>query len=73
MPALNMRTYTVTRETTADPERLRRAVEFVTSGLSGGHFTPVVDRVFDMDEIVAAHRCLEAGTQIGKIVVTVEH
>ncbi|MFF7275269.1 zinc-binding dehydrogenase [Streptomyces griseorubiginosus] len=73
MPALNMRTYTVTRETTADPERLRRAAQFVTSGLSGGAFAPVVDRVFGLDEIVAAHRYLEAGTQIGKIVVTVDH
>ncbi|WP_449349856.1 zinc-dependent alcohol dehydrogenase family protein [Streptomyces shaanxiensis] len=73
MPALNMRTYTVTRETTADPERLRRAAQFVTSGLSGGAFAPVVDRVFGLDEIVAAHRYLEAGSQIGKIVVTVDH
>ncbi|MFC8427650.1 zinc-dependent alcohol dehydrogenase family protein [Streptomyces sp. NPDC057253] len=73
MPALNMRTYTVTRETTAHPERLRRAVAFVSSGLSGGAFTPVVDRVFALDDIVAAHRHLEAGTQIGKIVVTVDH
>ncbi|MFE3851028.1 zinc-dependent alcohol dehydrogenase family protein [Streptomyces griseorubiginosus] len=73
MPALNMRTNTVTRETTADPERLRRAAQFVTSGLSGGAFAPVVDRVFGLDEIVAAHRYLEAGSQIGKIVVTVDH
>nr|WSW67705.1 zinc-dependent alcohol dehydrogenase family protein [Streptomyces sp. NBC_00995] len=70
MPALNMRTYTV-HEITADPERLRRAVAFVSSGLRSGAFRPVVDRTFGLDEIVAAHRYLEAGTQIGKIVVTV--
>jgi NADPH:quinone reductase-like Zn-dependent oxidoreductase len=72
MPALNMRTYTV-HETTTDPERLRRAAAFVSSGLRSGAFEPVVDRVFGLDEIVAAHRYLEAGDQVGKIVVTVNH
>ncbi|MFJ9949109.1 zinc-dependent alcohol dehydrogenase family protein [Kitasatospora sp. NPDC091207] len=72
MPALNMRTYTI-HETTRDAERLRRAEAFVTSGLRGGAFTPVVDRVFGLDEIAEAHRHMEAGTQVGKIVVTVDH
>ncbi|MFC5826483.1 zinc-dependent alcohol dehydrogenase family protein [Nonomuraea insulae] len=71
MPALNLRTYTVTHETTADPERLRRAVAFVTAGLRTGAFAPVVDRVFGLEEIVEAHRYMEAGAQIGKIVVAV--
>ncbi|MFE4021096.1 zinc-dependent alcohol dehydrogenase family protein [Streptomyces sp. NPDC059101] len=34
---------------------------------------PVVDRVFVLDEIAAAHRYMEAGAQVGKIVVTVDH
>ncbi|GCB43407.1 zinc-dependent alcohol dehydrogenase family protein [Streptomyces sp. NL15-2K] len=72
MPALNMRTYTV-HETTRDPRRLRRAEAFVASGLSSGAFAPVVDRVFGLDEIVEAHRYLEAGAQVGKIVVAVGH
>ncbi|MHB6912681.1 zinc-dependent alcohol dehydrogenase family protein [Streptomyces sp. DB-54] len=72
MPALNMRTYTLF-ETTADLERLRRAEAFVTSGLRTGAFKPVVDRVFVLDEIAAAHRYMEAGAQVGKIVVTVDH
>lgn len=70
MPALNMRTYTV-HETTRDPVRLRRAEAFVASGLRTGAFEPVVDRVFGLDEIVEAHRSMEAGGQVGKIVVTV--
>ncbi|MFI1334981.1 zinc-dependent alcohol dehydrogenase family protein [Streptomyces sp. NPDC020845] len=73
MPALNMRTYTVTRELTAHPERLRRAEAFVSSGLRNGAFQPVVDRTFALDAIVEAHRYMEAGTQVGKIVVTVDH
>ncbi|MFD9379859.1 zinc-dependent alcohol dehydrogenase family protein [Streptomyces sp. NPDC059999] len=70
MPALNMRTYTML-ETTARPERLRRAQAFVASGLRSGAFRPVVDRTFELDEIVEAHRYLESNAQIGKIVVTV--
>ncbi|WP_182906285.1 zinc-dependent alcohol dehydrogenase family protein [Microbispora sp. H13382] len=72
MPALNMRTYTVL-ETTKDPERLRRAVAFVASGLRTGAFRPVVDRLFSLEEVVRAHRHMESGTQIGKIVLTVDH
>ena len=72
MPALNMQTYTALK-TTADPERLRRAAEFVSSGLSTGAFKPTVDRVFALDRIADAHRYLEAGNHIGKIVVAVDH
>jgi NADPH:quinone reductase-like Zn-dependent oxidoreductase len=72
MPALNMRTYTLF-ETTTDEERLRRAEAFIFSGLRGGAFKPVVDRVFDLDDIVEAHRYLESNAQVGKIVVTVNH
>ncbi|GIH90244.1 zinc-dependent alcohol dehydrogenase family protein [Planobispora siamensis] len=72
MPALNMRTYTLL-ETTKRPERLRRAAAFVTSGLRSGAFRPVVDRTFELGDIVEAHRYLESNAQIGKIVVTVTH
>ncbi|WP_371778090.1 zinc-dependent alcohol dehydrogenase family protein [Streptosporangium subroseum] len=69
MPALNMRTYTML-EIAGDPQRLRRAAAFVASGLRGGAFRPVVDRVFPLEEIVQAHRHMESNTQFGKIVVT---
>ncbi|MEU1719598.1 zinc-dependent alcohol dehydrogenase family protein [Nonomuraea sp. NPDC005692] len=72
MPALNMRTYTM-HETTRVPERLRRAAAFVASGLRSGAFRAVVDRTFDLEEIVQAHRHLESNAQFGKIVVTVRH
>ncbi|MEV1172443.1 zinc-binding dehydrogenase, partial [Nonomuraea sp. NPDC049784] len=73
MPALNMRTYTVTREITHDPQRMRRAAAFVASGLRTGAFRPVVDRVFPLEEIVQAHQYMESNAQFGKIVVTVAH
>ncbi|MFJ9458370.1 zinc-dependent alcohol dehydrogenase family protein [Kitasatospora sp. NPDC101447] len=60
-------------EVTRDDERLRRARAFVTAGLADGTFTPAVDRVFEgLDTIAEAHRYLEAGTQTGKIVITVD-
>ncbi|WP_329176592.1 zinc-dependent alcohol dehydrogenase family protein [Streptomyces sp. NBC_01477] len=70
MPALAMRTFLVF-ETTTDPDRLRRAAAFVTSGLRSGAFRPVVSRTFGLDSVVEAHRYLESGEQIGKIVLTV--
>ncbi|MFE2014408.1 zinc-dependent alcohol dehydrogenase family protein [Streptomyces sp. NPDC059491] len=72
MPAVSLRTYTMP-ETTRDPERLRRARAFVESGLRTGAVEPAVDRTFPLDAIVSAHRALEAGHQVGKIVVTVPH
>jgi NADPH:quinone reductase-like Zn-dependent oxidoreductase len=72
MPALTMRTYTL-HETTRRPERLRRAEAFVASGLRSSAFRPTVDRTFDLDEIIEAHRYLESNVQFGKIVVTVGH
>ncbi|WP_327676122.1 zinc-dependent alcohol dehydrogenase family protein [Kitasatospora sp. NBC_00458] len=67
-----MRSYTLD-ETTRDPEGLRRAEAFVASGLRSGAFQPEVDRVFPLAEIAEAHRYMEAGAQVGKIVVTVDH
>ncbi|MFD9560705.1 zinc-binding dehydrogenase [Streptomyces sp. NPDC059994] len=49
------------------------ALSGVTSGLRTGAFAPAVDRVFGLDEIVEAHRYMEAGGRVGKIVVTVDH
>ncbi|NEE01085.1 zinc-dependent alcohol dehydrogenase family protein [Phytoactinopolyspora halotolerans] len=72
MPPLNMRTYTML-ETARDPERLRRAEAFVLSGLRSGALRPVVDRTFELEHMVEAHRYMESNVQIGKIVVTVSH
>ncbi|MFH8755932.1 zinc-dependent alcohol dehydrogenase family protein [Streptomyces atroolivaceus] len=71
-PALTTRTYTVF-EVTTDPERLRRGVAFVNAGLTSGSFTPVMDKTFTLDAIADAHRHMETGTHIGKIIVEVPH
>ncbi|WP_157252938.1 zinc-dependent alcohol dehydrogenase family protein [Nonomuraea typhae] len=58
---------------TGDPGRLARARAFIMAGLRSGTLAPVIDRTFDLEDIVEAHRHLESNTQIGKVVVTVRH
>ena len=58
-------------DTLLDPAKLAAAVDFIGQGVASGKLTPVIDRLFAFDEIVAAHRHLEASHQFGKIVVTV--
>ncbi|MEM5431075.1 zinc-dependent alcohol dehydrogenase family protein [Cupriavidus oxalaticus] len=57
--------------TSGDPERQRAAVDFILGGLASGALKPVIDKTFTFDEMVEAHRYLEANGQFGKIVVTV--
>lgn len=59
-------------EILADPVRRRAAIAYVHAGLADGALCPVIDRTFDLDDIVAAHRYLEGNDQIGKVVVTVQ-
>jgi len=59
--------------TTQQPEQLRRAEHFINAGLRSGSLSPVIDRTFDLDDVVQAHRYLESNAQIGKIVLTVQH
>ena len=57
--------------TSGDAQRRKAAVDFVLAGLEKGTLKPVIDRVFPFDQIVEAHRYLEASGQFGKIVVTI--
>lgn len=45
---------------TGDPEALRRAEHFVRAGLATGGFTPTVDRIFDFDDVAAAHAYVDS-------------
>ncbi len=54
-----------------DPVVVRRMAAFLTAGLRSGALRPVIDRVFSLGEIADAHRHLERGQQVGKIVVAV--
>jgi NADPH:quinone reductase-like Zn-dependent oxidoreductase len=59
------------REIAIDPARLEAAKAFIVDGLAGGTLRPVIDRVFDFEDMVEAHRYLESNVQFGKIVATV--
>lgn len=56
---------------TRDPHKLAALKQFVSDGLAGGKLHPTIARTFAFDDIAAAHRFMEAGEQVGKIVVTV--
>lgn len=47
-------------ELTGDPAMLRRAEHFVRAGLESGVFAPMVDRVFEFDDVAAAHAYVDA-------------
>jgi NADPH:quinone reductase-like Zn-dependent oxidoreductase len=54
-----------------DPRRFERARLFVEEGLHAGWLKPIIAKKFPFDQIVEAHRYLEANGQIGKVIVTV--
>jgi NADPH:quinone reductase-like Zn-dependent oxidoreductase len=55
---------------TSQPATLAEAVAFITRGVASGAFRPLVDRSFALEQIVEAHRYLEASEQVGKVVVS---
>ncbi|MFF2397388.1 zinc-dependent alcohol dehydrogenase family protein [Nocardia sp. NPDC058114] len=58
-------------EHTLDPAAVHRITAFLTAGIRTGALRPIIDTVFALGDIVAAHRYLEQGHHTGKIVVTV--
>jgi NADPH:quinone reductase-like Zn-dependent oxidoreductase len=55
------------------PEQLDRAKHFINAGLRSGSLSPLIDRTFDLDDVVEAHRYLESNEQLGKVVLSVRH
>ena len=55
---------------TRDDGQLKALKQFVSTGLADGAFHPTIARTFPFDEIADAHRFIEAGEQVGKVVVT---
>jgi NADPH:quinone reductase-like Zn-dependent oxidoreductase len=52
-----------------DRDRWTLADKWIRDALSRGAIKPIVDRTFKLNEIVEAQRYMEAGNQIGKILV----
>jgi NADPH:quinone reductase len=57
-------------EHTLDDAAVRRMAAFLRAGVRSGVIAPIIDRVFAFDDIIDAHRYLEDGQQLGKVVVT---
>ena len=70
--SLTVRGYTLF-EYAAEPDGagFKRGIDFVLKGLSEGKLKPVIAKTFPFEQIVEAHRYLEANEQVGKVVVTV--
>jgi NADPH:quinone reductase-like Zn-dependent oxidoreductase len=70
MKALKVQGYTLL-EITNDPKLLQPATKYIFDKLANNVFKPRIDRTFTLAQIADAHRYMEAGEHIGKIVVTV--
>jgi NADPH:quinone reductase-like Zn-dependent oxidoreductase len=68
--SLTLRGFSLTAMTRSDA-RLSELKMFVSNGLAAGLLSPTVAQTFDFDHIADAHRFMEAGDHVGKIVVTV--
>jgi NADPH:quinone reductase-like Zn-dependent oxidoreductase len=53
-----------------DATKFRKMVDFISQGLTQGSLKPTIARTFPLSEIVNAHRYLERGEHLGKVVVT---
>ena len=58
-------------EITLDPALRHQAVTDIRTLIERKGLRPVIDSEFEFDDVIAAHRYLEAGRQAGKIVVRV--
>jgi NADPH:quinone reductase-like Zn-dependent oxidoreductase len=55
---------------TRDDAKRAALKQFVNEGIAEGAFHPTIARTFPFDQIADAHRFMEAGMQVGKIVIT---
>lgn len=58
-------------EVMGNMEVLVPAIAFIDKGVTEGKLKPVIDKVFNIDDIVASHKYLESNQQFGKIVVNI--
>ncbi|MCI9843565.1 zinc-dependent alcohol dehydrogenase family protein [Flavobacterium pectinovorum] len=58
-------------EVLGNMEVLMQAIAFIDKGVAEGKLNPIIDKIFNLDEIVVAHNYLESNQQFGKIVVKI--
>jgi NADPH:quinone reductase-like Zn-dependent oxidoreductase len=49
----------------------RDELEQILSLMEKGRLKPVIDRVFPLEDLADAHRYLEEGKQVGKIIIDI--
>jgi NADPH:quinone reductase-like Zn-dependent oxidoreductase len=69
MKGLSVRGWIAT-EIWGKPERYAKYKDLILHGLQEGRLKPVISKTFKLDQIVEAHRYMEANEQIGKVIVT---
>ena len=52
------------------PKQNARIVAYLKELMESGEFTPVIDRRYSLEEIVAAYRYVESGQKVGNVVIT---
>lgn len=67
---LTIRGYTLF-EITTNKEKLNRGRSYLYNKLERGSLKPIIDKVFELHEIIDAHKYMESNVQKGKIVVTI--
>lgn len=58
-------------EIATNPVKLDVAKQYIYEGLASGKLVPILDRTFNLTQIVEAHQYMESNQQNGKIIVTV--
>lgn len=66
---LTIRGYTLF-EFAGDRKKIEQGADFIYRGFEAKAFKPIVAKVFELADIVEAHRYLESNSQLGKVVVT---
>ncbi len=70
MKMLTIRGYNMT-DLITDPSKSTAAIAFIQQGLQFGVLKPVVGQSFPLEDVVEAHRFIEANGHIGKVVLSV--
>jgi NADPH:quinone reductase-like Zn-dependent oxidoreductase len=53
------------------PMNVTKTVKYLKGLMESGAFKPVIDRTYQLDEIVEAYRYVETGQKVGNVVITV--